>query len=38
MKNDLVVLMQMAIQLLDKGEANTANGVLKRGLTRYFSK
>jgi len=38
MKNDLVVLMQMAIQLLDKGEAKKANGVLKRGLTRYFSK
>ena len=38
MKNDLVVLMQMAIQLLDKGEAAKANGVLKRGLTRYFSK
>jgi len=38
MENDLIVLMQMAIQLLDKGETNKANGVLKRGLTRYFSK
>ena len=37
MKEDLIVVMQMAIQLLDKGEAKKANGVLKRALVREFN-
>jgi len=37
MENDLIVVMQMAISLLDKGEAKKANGVLKRALVRKFN-
>ena len=36
-KNDLIAVMQIAISLLDKGEANKANGVLKIALTQEFS-
>ena len=37
-KDDLIKVMQIAISLLDKGEANKANGVLKIALkvTQYF--
>jgi len=37
MEKDLIVVMQMAISLLDKGEAKKANGVLKRALVREFN-
>ena len=36
-KNDLVAVMQMAVSLLDKGEAKKANGVLKIALTSEFN-
>jgi hypothetical protein len=36
-KDDLVKVMQIAISLLDKGDASKANGVLKIGLTGYFN-
>lgn len=36
-KNDLVAVMQMAISLLDQGEAEKANGVLKIALTSEFN-
>ena len=36
-KDDLIKVMQIAISLLDKGEANKANGVLKIALTQEFS-
>ena len=37
MEKDLIVVMQTAISLLDKGEASKANGVLKRALVREFN-
>jgi hypothetical protein len=36
-KDDLVKVMQIAISLLDKGDASKANGVLKIGLTGHFN-
>lgn len=36
-KDDLIRVMQIAISLLDKGEANKANGVLKIALTGAFN-
>ena len=36
-KNDLIAVMQIAISLLDKGEVNKANGVLKIALTEEFN-
>ena len=36
-KNYLVVVMQKAVSLLDKGEAKKANGVLKTALTSEFN-
>lgn len=36
-KDDLIRVMQIAISLLDKGEANKANGVLKIALTEAFN-
>lgn len=36
-KDDLVKIMEIAVSLLDKGDASKANGVLKIGLTGHFN-